>query len=196
MKKLFKKTTYTSANCLQVFGFYILILLFMSTASSKLNFKHRAQMQKYPSGNLGDALLLATDLIYNSYKKPPKVTKICWSLAEIFHRDNLKSFNCVFHKLFVNVNNPLLSGFVLISIIRWSNKGCFGYLFFPWGGSLKHIIAASSIHVCPTYAQMHNAQLPMTNYECNLYGIRYIFWFNFVVRLSHFPITKGNGKYN
>ena len=49
----------------------------MSTASSKLNFKHRAQMQKYPSGNLGDALLSATDLIYNSYKKPPKVTKIC-----------------------------------------------------------------------------------------------------------------------
>ena len=77
MKKLLKKTTYTSANCLRVFGFYMLILLFMSTASSKLNFKHRAQMQKYPSGNLGDALLSATDLIYNSYKKPPKVTKIC-----------------------------------------------------------------------------------------------------------------------
>ena len=28
--------------------------------------KHRARMQKYPSGNLGDALLSTTDLIYNS----------------------------------------------------------------------------------------------------------------------------------
>lgn len=127
-------------------------------------------------------------------QKTSQSTKICWSLAEIFHRDNLKSFSCVFHKLFVNVNNPLLSCFVLISRIRWSNKGCFGYLFFPWGGSLKHIIAASSIHVCPTYAQMHNAQLPMTNYQCNLYGIRYIFWFNFVVRLSHFPIRQWRKK--
>ena len=32
-------------------------------------------MQKYPSGNLGDALLSAMDLIYNSCKKPPKVLK-------------------------------------------------------------------------------------------------------------------------
>ena len=39
----------------------------MSAASSKLNFKHRARVQKYPSGNLGDALLSsATDLIYNN----------------------------------------------------------------------------------------------------------------------------------
>ena len=64
-EKLLEKTTYTSVNCLQVFGFDISILLFMSTASSKLNFKHSARMQKYPSGDLGDALLSATDLIYN-----------------------------------------------------------------------------------------------------------------------------------
>ena len=75
MKKLLEKTTYNSVNCLQVFGFYISILLFMSTTSSKLNFKHRARMQKYPSGNLGDALLSEMDLIYNSCKKPPKVLK-------------------------------------------------------------------------------------------------------------------------
>ena len=72
---MLKKTTYTNVNCLRVFGFYISILLFMSSAISKLNFKHRAQMQKYRSGNLGDALLLLTDLIYNTCKKPPKVLK-------------------------------------------------------------------------------------------------------------------------
>ena len=66
MKKLLEKTTYTSVNYLRAFGFYISILLFMSTASSKLNFKHRAGMAKYPSGNLGDMLLSATDLIYNN----------------------------------------------------------------------------------------------------------------------------------
>ena len=38
----------------------------MSTASSKLNFKHTARMQKIPLGNLGDASLSATDLIYNN----------------------------------------------------------------------------------------------------------------------------------
>ena len=38
----------------------------MSTASSKLNSKHRARVLKYPSGNLVDALLSATDLIYNN----------------------------------------------------------------------------------------------------------------------------------
>ena len=64
-EKLLKKTTYTSVNCLRVFGFYISILLFMSPASSKLNLKHRARLQKYPSGNLREALLSATDLIYN-----------------------------------------------------------------------------------------------------------------------------------
>ena len=54
-EKLLEKTTYTSVNCLRVFGFYISILLFESTASTKLNFKHRARIQKYPSGNLEDA---------------------------------------------------------------------------------------------------------------------------------------------
>ena len=38
-KPLGKKTAYTSVNCLRVFGFYISILLFMSSTSSKLNFK-------------------------------------------------------------------------------------------------------------------------------------------------------------
>ena len=39
-EKLLEKTTYTSVNCLPVFGFYISVLLFLSTASSKLNLKH------------------------------------------------------------------------------------------------------------------------------------------------------------
>ena len=65
-EKLLEKTTYTSMNCLQVFSIYFLILLFVSTVSSKLNFKHCACMQKYPSGNLGDTLPAATDLIYNN----------------------------------------------------------------------------------------------------------------------------------
>ena len=64
-EKLLEKTTYTSLNCFRVFGFYISILLFVSTASSKLKFKHCTWMQKYPSGNLGDVLLSAMDLIYN-----------------------------------------------------------------------------------------------------------------------------------
>ena len=54
-----------SVNCLRVFGFYISILLFMSTASSKLNFKHRAWMQSILQGSSGEALLSATDLVYN-----------------------------------------------------------------------------------------------------------------------------------
>ena len=66
-KKLLEKITYTGVNCLRVFGFYISNFLFVSTAGSKLNFKHRAGMQKYSSGNLGDALLSATDFIYNKH---------------------------------------------------------------------------------------------------------------------------------
>ena len=64
-EKLLEKSTYTSVNCLWVFGFYISILLFMSTASSKLNFKHRAWMQSILQGSSGEALLSATDLVYN-----------------------------------------------------------------------------------------------------------------------------------
>ena len=47
-EKLLEKTTYNSMNCLRVFGFYISILLFMSTASSKLNFKTSRSNAKVP----------------------------------------------------------------------------------------------------------------------------------------------------
>ena len=39
-EKLLEKTTYTSVICLRVFGFYNSVLLFMPTASTKLNLKH------------------------------------------------------------------------------------------------------------------------------------------------------------
>ena len=44
-EKLLEKTTYHSMNCLRV---YISILLFMSTASSKLNFKTSRSNAKVP----------------------------------------------------------------------------------------------------------------------------------------------------
>ena len=47
-------------------------------------------MQKYPSGNLGDALLSATDLIYNSCKKPPKVLKFVDFLLKFSTKITLK----------------------------------------------------------------------------------------------------------
>ena len=69
-EKLVGKPTYTSVNCLRVFGFYISILLFMSTASSKLNFKTSRSNVKVPVREFRDALLLATDLIYSIFPFP------------------------------------------------------------------------------------------------------------------------------
>ena len=57
----------------------------------KTEFKHSARMQKYPLGNLGNALLSATDLIYNT-----------WSL--VWMQNNFSSNLRVHFKLKFNPN--------------------------------------------------------------------------------------------
>ena len=64
-EKLLETTTYNSMNCLRVFGFYISILLFMSSASSKLNFKTSRSNAKVPFREFRGRVSIGNGLIYN-----------------------------------------------------------------------------------------------------------------------------------